>query len=193
MKGSVKPDFHLPTEIYIRPNISNDIAGIISRYGSRAVIVTTSADFEIYNESIDQIAKSLKKADIGCIIYDDLPQYPNTENIDFAVSFTKKTNCNVIIGFGGVESLNSSKAVSILTNNYIFCYDLFQKNELSHPPIPLITMPAHPVFGFEISPLFYLNEIHDFTKKVFFNDEFYPQASIVDPALSIKISEEKSM
>ena len=174
LKGSAKSDFHLPTEIYIRPNIINDIAGIISKYGSRVVIVTTADDFEVYNESIDQIAKALKKADIGCIVYDDLPQYPNTEEIDFAVSFTKKTNCDLIIGFGGVDSINSSKAISILTNNYMFCNDLFQKSELSKPPVPLITMPAHPVFGFEIAPLFYTNEIHDMTKKVFFDDDLYP-------------------
>ncbi len=193
MKGSITPDFHLPTEIYIRQNILSDISGIVSKFGSRFIIVTTSSDFEIYYEVIDQISKSLKKAGIGCIIYDDLPQYPNTENIDFAVSFVKKTNCDAIIGFGGVESINAGKAISLLTNNYIFCYDLFSKGELSQPAIPLITMPAHPVFGLEIAPMLFLNDIHDRIKKTYFNQLLYPVAAIVDPILSIKMSEEKAI
>lgn len=193
MTSEITPDFHLPTAIYIKQEIVNNIAEIISKYGSRIIIVTTLSDFEIYHNTIEQVANQLKQSDIGCIIYDQLPSIPNTEDIDLAVSFIKKTICNVIIGFGGVESINAAKAIALLTNNYLFCYDLFSKQEINNSPVTLITMPAYPAFGFEIMPLFYLDEIHDSTKKIYYNTNLYPKATIVDPSLSLMITKEKTM
>ncbi len=190
LRSDITPEFSLPTEIYINRNLTDNIADIISKFGSRVIIITTSSDFNIYSEEIEQILISLKNSDIGCIVFDQLPSEPNTEDIDSAVSFTKKTNCDIILGFGGVESLNSAKAVSLLTSNYIFCYDLFKKPEIPNKPVKLLTMPAYPVYGQEITPLFFLDEIHNNTKKAYFNKILYPVAAIIDPVLSIKKEEE---
>lgn len=188
-----RPDFHLPTEIYINPDIDNDITEIISKFGSRVIIVTTTEDLEIFYDHIDKISNILKNSDIGCIVYDQLPAIPTTEDIDFAVSFIKKTNCNAIIGFGGVESINSSKAIALLLDNFIFCHDLFSNPSIKSPPVSLITMPVLPVFGFEIAPFFYLNEIHEYTKKNYYNYSLYPVATIIDPSCSLKVDEDKVM
>ena len=130
MITEIKPDFHLPTEIYVRHNIVKEIAQIIPEYGSRVVIVTTSHDFEIYFSIITNITYALKQSGIGCITYDELSKHPNTEEIDTAISFISKTNCDLIIGLGGIESINSGKLVALLTNNSIFCNDLFSNKTL---------------------------------------------------------------
>jgi len=193
MNNDVKPNFYLPSEIFIEQDITEKIPEIISRFGTRAVIITNSVDFEIYHEKIQSISTQLKRSDIGCIIYDELPAYPNTEDIDIAAAFIKKSNCDLIIGFGGVESIHSAKALSILVPNYIFCHDLFQYPYITNKPLKIITIPAHPIFGFEITPMFYLDEIHELTKKIYYNNILYPAATIIDPSLSISISEEKAM
>jgi alcohol dehydrogenase class IV len=179
------PDFHLPTEIYIRLDVINNIDSIIPKYGKRAVFITTSYDFLIYHQTIETISKILKKTNTGLIIYDDLPRYPSTEDIDVATSFTKKTNCDLIIGFGGVESISAAKAVSILANNYLFCNDLFNNPELPEKPVRFITIPACPIFGFEIAPIFFLDEIKNMTKQVYFNEALFPHATIIDPGISM--------
>ena len=193
MKNSVKPDFHIPSEIYIRKDIINDLAGICSRYGSRVILITTTENLEIYHTNIDSIVEKFKAAGMGCIIYDELPPNPNTEDIDTAVSFTKKTNADLIIGFGGIEAINSAKAVALLCNNYLFCNELFTQTEIREKPVNLITVPTYPLLGFEIAPLLFLDEIHGLTKKVYFNYDLYPVATVVDPLLSLSISEELAM
>lgn len=187
----ILPEFHLPTEIYVRQGISRNIPDIVSVFGSRIVIITISSDFEIYSEPLSEIYKYFKIRNLGCIIYDEIPSNPTTEDIDIAVSFIKKTRADVIIGFGGVESMNCAKAISLLCANYIFCYDAFNTADFPNPPIKLITIPAYPGFGFEIAPLFYLKEIHGNTKKISFNTDLYPAATIVDPELSLAAPEER--
>ncbi len=193
MAVEIKPEFHLPSAIYIRHELLENIADIISRYGSRTVLITTSSDFEFFQETIEIITMRLKEQDIGCIIYDEIPPSPNTEDIDIAVSFIQKTNCDLIIGFGGVESLNAAKAVALLLDNYIFCSDLLNGSKEPEKLKKFVTIPAYPVFGFEISPLLYLDEIQGLTKRIIHHPGLYPAAAIVDPAVSLPFREEWMM
>ena len=191
MSDIISPEFHLPTEIYIKQGIIKNAAAISSKFGSRIVIVTVSTDFEIYQEALSEIFRYFKNTNLGCIIYDELPGNPTTEDIDVAVSFIKKTKCDLIIGFGGVESINAAKAIALLIKNFIFCYDALHTKEILNPPARFITMPAYPSFGFEITPMFYIKEIHKLTNQIYYNLNLYPLAAIVDPELSLQIPDEK--
>ncbi len=184
MNAEIKPDFHLPSRIYIRQGIINEIRKIIPQFGSRVIIVTTSKDLEVYGSAIEVISRQLKDAGVGCIVYDGISVPPNTESIDTAAAYIKKTNCDLIIGFGEVDAINAAKALSVLATNYIFCHDLLSNPRITEKPLKFITIPASPSFGFEIAPLFYIEEIHDMTKKIYYNQELYPEATIVDPLIS---------
>lgn len=191
LDGLILPEFHLPTEIYIRQGISRNIPDIVAGHGTRVVIITIASDFEIYNETLSEIYKYFKIRNLGCIIYDEIPVNPTTEDIDIAVSFIKKTRADIIIGFGGIDSMNCAKAIALLTSNYIFCYEAFSTTDFPNPPVKLVTIPAYPAFGFEIAPLYYLKEIHGNTKRVSFNTDLYPAVSIIDPELSLLAPEER--
>ncbi len=187
------PDFHLPSEIFVHQDCTGSISDIVSRYGSRVILVTTSHDFEIFHDIIDNLTASLRRSGIGCMIYDQIPRNPNTEDIDLAVSFSKKTNCDLILGFGGPESIHSARAISLLTSNYLFCHDPFKNQELQKPPVPFITIPAYPVYGFELMPMLILEEIHEHTRKTYFSRNIFPVATIVDPLISLNADDESFM
>jgi alcohol dehydrogenase len=187
----IRPDFHLPSQIYIRQDILKEIGKIVPRFGSRVILVTTENDFEVYGSAIEIISRQLKDADIGCIVYDEVPYPPNTEEIDAAAAYIKKTNCDLIIGFGSIDSINAAKALAILATNYLFCNDLFAGQKIASTPMNFITIPGSPMFGFEIAPILYLEEVHNLTKKIYHNPDLYPAATIVDPAVTLLCPEEK--
>ena len=62
IKG-IKPDFHLPSRIYIQPDIINNIGIIISSLGTRVILITTSSDFETFSDAIEIISNKLKESD----------------------------------------------------------------------------------------------------------------------------------
>lgn len=189
MKGGSNPDFHIPTEIYIRQNIIADIGNIIKKCGSKIVLITTSSDFAKFNDIIEQISKNINNSNLNCIIYDEIPDHPDTEFIDSAVYYSKKTKCDTIIGFGGLGSINAAKAVSLLINNNLFCNDIFEYPQVK-PPLTLITVPTHPIIGFEILPILFLKEIHQMTNRVYINKDLYPVITIVDPIISTLTDDE---
>jgi len=186
------PDFHIPSQIYLREDVYTDIGAIVRNYGSRAVFITTMADMELFEEVIGKISASVIKAGVGWIVYDEIPESPNTEQIDSAVFFIKKTKCDIILAFGGHDAINAAKAISVLVNNYLFCEELFESPKVENP-VRLITMPAYPVFGFEVAPMLYLTDIHDRHKRFFKSQHLYPLVSIIDPKISLAVDEEKSV
>jgi alcohol dehydrogenase class IV len=186
------PDFHIPTQIYLREDILNDIGNIVRTYGSRAVFITTTTDMEMFEDVIRKISSSLIKAGVGWIVYDEIPESPNTEQIDSAVFFIKKTKCDTIIAFGGLDAINAAKATAVLANNYIFCEELFESTRVEKP-VNLITIPAYPVFGFEVIPMLFLTGIHDRHRRFYKNQHLYPLATIIDPKISLVIDEEKTV
>lgn len=180
MRSKIKPDFHLPTQMFINPGMTGNIGEILSDLGSRAIIISTTSDLEKLERTIGQISSNLASHNIGCLIYDEIPAIPNNEFIDSAVYFTKKTNCDMVIGIGGIESINAAKAVSLLTQNYVFCEEIFTMEEEPEPPLPLICIPSHPLYGFEILPIFFIKDIHDNINKVYQNNLLYPHYSLFD-------------
>lgn len=160
--------------------MTGNIGEILSDLGSRAIIISTTSDLEKLERTIGQISSNLASHNIGCLIYDEIPAIPNNEFIDSAVYFTKKTNCDMVIGIGGIESINAAKAVSLLTQNYVFCEEIFTMEEEPEPPLPLICIPSHPLYGFEILPIFFIKDIHDNINKVYQNNLLYPHYSLFD-------------
>lgn len=183
------PDFHLPSRVFINPGILETAGSIISPLGSRVVIITTSSDLEKMESVVQTLSAAISASGSACIVFDEIPEIPNTEFVDSAAYFCKRTNCDCIIGFGGIESINVAKAVSLLVNNFLFCDDLFTAEKIN-PPINLVTIPTQPIIGFEITPLFYITDIHDFSKKVYRNNYLYPTAAIIDPNIMINTNEE---
>jgi alcohol dehydrogenase class IV len=58
------------------------------------------------------------------------------------------------------------------------------------PPVTLITIPALPIFGFELLPVFYITEIKDLIKKVYKNRLIFPEAVVIDPKIAANSTEE---
>lgn len=189
MNVDITPDFHIPTEIFIKQGIISDIGRIIRGFGTKVLIIVSSEDFTRYNPAIETIVKSLNAGNIGCIIYDEIPGNPDTEYVDSAVYYAKMTMCDVIIGFGGIDSVNAAKAVALLTNNNLFCSSLFENPKIK-PPVSLVIIPAIPLFGFEVLPAFYVTEIKQMVKNVYKNRSIFPSAIIVDPDIAAGTNEE---
>ena len=191
MDNLIQPDLHMPTEIFINYNILDEIGTISAKFGKRAIIITTTTDFEKYNKTIEKITHTLQENRIQVIINDELTETPNTEEIDKTVNFLKKTRSDLVIGVGGIESINAAKAISLLLSNFLFSYDLLENPKNLAKPVNLITIPTYPILGFEICPTLHLNEIHQLSKQIYYNYDLFPNATIVDPNLSLITEDEK--
>ena len=184
MDKSLIPEFHLPSDIFVRQDIISAIPSIVAQHGTRVLMITTKKDTALHYKTIDQISTNFKKEGIGCIVYDNTPDTPDSEYIDEVINFSKKTNCNIIVALGGTEAINVARAVSVLISNYLFCDSLFDDPVLANVNLPLIIIPTCPLFGLEIVPMLYLYNLVQKKNCIFSNKNLFPIATIIDPGIS---------
>ncbi len=189
LKSGIIPDFHVPTQIFIKPDIIRELGSILRSYGSRVVLVTTSRDVALFGTFIEQISRAVTGSQMGFIIYDEVADSPNSEYADSAAYFIKKSHCDIVVGFGGMDAINVAKAAALLAGNNFFCEDLFENPE-ANTGIPLVTIPAYPSLGYEIMPMLCLNSLRDNIKRIYSDPNLFPTATIIDPQVSTIVDEE---
>jgi len=176
-------EFISPTNIVFKKGVLNNIHDIVSAYGSRFLIVNIQKDNE-NPEGLEKLRRALLRNGSGCIVYDELIGQPDTEQIDSAVYFAKKSHSDCIIAYGGMDSINTAKAISLLVNNPQFSADLIS-NAPDHlsPAMSLITVPYEPAFGEELSGFFTLLHATEGTRHCFQSSNVVPRECIVDSEL----------
>ncbi|MDH4200478.1 MAG: iron-containing alcohol dehydrogenase [Spirochaetia bacterium] len=186
MLGRKSFDFYSPSKI-IFSDSPQKIADEVKKFGNRFLILNLRK--ENYNPAgLKSLRESINANNSGCIIHDEIIGLPDTEQVDSAAFFAKKSHIDCIIAYGGIETMNAAKAISILVTNSFFAQDLFEQDEQAiQKPIPVITVPIEPCLGEEITSFFSLVDAHQGIRKIFSSDNMYPQICFVDPNLCIHL------
>lgn len=175
-------DFYSPSKIVFETSPPK-IAEELKKFGNRFLLLNLRKE----NQSpggMKNLREALNAVSGGCITHDEIIGLPDTEQIDSAVFFAKRAHVDCIIAYGGVETMNAAKAISILATNSFFAGDMFEQNEQNiQPPLPVITMPIEPCLGEEVTAFFSLLDANTYTRKLFSSEKIYPRICFIDPTL----------
>jgi alcohol dehydrogenase len=184
-------NFHFPPKIHIETDCSYKSGGLIKNIGSRAILLSIQSEMENPDE-LTIIKTSLEKHIEGVIIYDDIEAEPNFKQLDSAAYFARISNADCIVSYGGFDSINAGKAVSLLATNDCFAEELFLvKGKVKNPPLPLVVIPTRPVMGNEVSPFLSIIDDRDRNRKYFAHEWLFPKLVIVDPKIAITLSSQE--
>lgn len=180
--------FQLPTKVYYEVDSAHKIGPVVREFGSRALLISVQEEFRNPDE-LAILKTSLDKHTQGCIIYDDITRDPTTEELDTAAHFSKRANCDLILGYGGQESFNVAKMVAILANNDVFAVDVLRgSHAFKNTPLPVITIPSCPAMGAEIVPAFTLLDFESRNRRYYFDHRIFPGATYIDPKISLGLA-----
>ena len=107
--------FHaaLPVLPYREPEIlgsTNEIASVIKNLGYNSVLIVTD-EFLKNSGATQTMEKSLYDNGISVTVYDKTRPNPTTDNVEEALEFYRKNNCQCLIAFGGGSAMDCAKAV----------------------------------------------------------------------------------
>ena len=178
------PLHNFPGSLCIERGCLEKIGELSKDIGSRVLIVSVQNELSSLDR-IQSIQDNFEKHKIKTIVYDSITKKPGFEELDSLAYFIKRSKTDMLLAYGGRESMYAARAGALLSANKIFAKDLPQaKFPLEKPSLPLLTVPIGPIMGEEISP--YLNiydskEAQQLYKK---SPCLYPRISFSDPALS---------
>ena len=152
--------------------------------GKKALIVTEAVIKELGYLKI--LEEQLNKADISYILFDKIVPNPIKEHVMEASNIVKKEKCDFIIGIGGGSSIDSSKAIAIMSVNEGDFWDYVsrgtgKKKSIPNEPLPVIAITTTSGTGSEVDPWMVITNGKE--KVGFGYDKTFPYLSIVDPEL----------
>lgn len=175
-----------PTRILFGVNIVKQLADLASELGGRRVFLV--ADPGLHQAGIiKQTTAILKKAEIPYTLYDKVTPEPGLKLADQGVKLAQKNKTDCVVGLGGGSALDIAKAVSILLTNGGKAEDYLGLGKIKRPGVPKIMIPTTAGTGAEVTfTAVFINEKTK-SKGGMNGDPLYPDAAILDPALTLSL------
>lgn len=175
-----------PTSIHFGVNAIQQLGDVVARMqGSKVFLV---ADPGLKNAGIiTQVTSVLKKKKIPYMLYDKVVPEPGLKLADQGAKLAKKEKADCVVGIGGGSALDIAKAVSILLTNGGKAEDYLGLDKIKLPGVPKIMVPTTAGTGAEVTfTAVFINEKTN-SKGGMNGDPLYPDAAILDPALTLSL------
>ncbi|MDF1614909.1 iron-containing alcohol dehydrogenase [Desulfurivibrio dismutans] len=175
-----------PTRIRFGVDTVNDLAAMVRELGGSRVFLVIDPGV-VAAGLLDKVEASLKADKIPFTVYDQVDPEPGLKLADNGAKLAKKGKCDCVVGVGGGSAMDVAKAVSILLTNGGKAEDYIGLGKISKPGVPKIMIPTTAGTGAEVTfTAVFINEKTS-SKAGMNGDPLYPDAAILDPALTLSI------
>ncbi len=175
-----------PTRIRFGVNALSDLAEMVSELGGSNVFLVVDPGLKSAG-FVDKIEAPLKEAGIPFEIYDRVDPEPGLSLADKGAELAKKAGSDCVVGVGGGSAMDVAKAISILLTNGGKAEDYLGLNKIGKPGVPKIMIPTTAGTGAEVTfTAVFINEKTK-SKGGMNGDPLYPDAAILDPALTLTL------
>lgn len=136
---------------------------------------------------VDRITAIFDGVKMPYFVYDHVDPEPGLGLADKGTALAKKHKCDCVVGVGGGSAMDVAKAVSILLTNGGKAEDYLGLGKIKKAGAPKIMVPTTAGTGAEVTfTAVFINE-KTRSKAGMNGDPLYPDAAILDPALTISM------
>lgn len=179
MKELMQFKYEIGTKILFGENCILNNSSELTIYEKKAMIITGPNSGKA-SGALSDVLSALDNAGTEYLIFSEIHNNPDLENIKDAGNAARAFKPEYIIGIGGGSPLDASKAVAVLAVNEIEPVDLF-KNVFNSKPLPIIAIPTTAGTGSEVTPYSILTRKDISTKMSFGNADTFPRVAFMDP------------
>lgn len=175
-----------PTAIRFGIGAVNDLATMVKQFGGSRVLLVVDPGVQAAG-LLNSIIAPLKKDKIPYTIYDQVTPEPGLKLADQGMKIAKKAKADCVVGVGGGSALDVAKAIAILLTNGGKAEDYIGLGKIKKPGVPKIMIPTTAGTGAEVTfTAVFINEKTN-SKAGMNGDPLYPDAAILDPALTVSL------
>ncbi len=129
----------------------------------------------------EELIKAMDEIDFAYEVYTDVELNPDDLSMDRAADVFLKTDCDVVIGFGGGSTLDTAKTVAVIATNGGKTRDYFGVNKVPNQPLPCIAIPTTAGSGADITYFMAIVDSEKHTKGQILDVKCGPDVSIIYP------------
>lgn len=183
MAGKVA-SFMVPARIIFGTGAAETVGAEAKQLGAAHAFVLTDPNLQKLGVT-ERIVASLSAQGVRSTVYAGIEFEPSVGSVAPAAAAAKASGCHLVIGLGGGSTLDTAKAVAVLTRNAGQAEDYLGIGLVKQRGIPTILMPTTAGTGAEITPnaLFYVPAARE--KRAIVSPHIIPDVAIVDPLLTV--------
>lgn len=169
---------------YFGPGAREVLPKEIARLGLHKAFVVTDKDLIKYGVA-DKVLSVLKSAGIPYEIFSEIKQNPTVFNVKTGVKAFAESGADFILAIGGGSSIDSAKAVGIITNNpeFIDVVSLEGVADTKKKSVPIIALPTTAGTAAEVTINYVITDEANEKKMVCVDPNDIPAIAIVDAEL----------
>ena len=169
---------------YFGPGAREVLPKEIARLGLHKAFVVTDKDLIKYGVA-DKVLSVLKSAGIPYEIFSEIKQNPTVFNVKTGVKAFAESGADFILAIGGGSSIDSAKAVGIITNNPDFSdvVSLEGVADTKKKSVPIIALPTTAGTAAEVTINYVITDEANEKKMVCVDPNDIPAIAIVDAEL----------
>lgn len=169
---------------YFGPGAREVLPKEIARLGFKKAFVTTDKDLIKFGVA-DKVLKVLADAGIPYEVFSDIKPNPTTANVKAGVAAFAASGADFIIALGGGSSMDTAKAVGIITNNPEFAdvVSLEGVADTKKKSVPIIALPTTAGTAAEVTINYVITDEANEKKMVCVDPNDIPVMAIVDAEL----------
>ncbi len=159
-----------------------EIAGEVTGRGLKKALVCSDPDLLKFGVT-KKVTDVLEAAGIAYDIYSDIKPNPTIQNVQDGVEALKKSQADCIIAIGGGSSMDTAKAIGIITTNPEFAdvRSLEGVAPTKNPSLPIIAVPTTAGTAAEVTINYVITDVEKNRKFVCVDPHDIPVVAIVDP------------
>ena len=159
-----------------------EIAGEVTSRGLKKALLCTDPDLLKFGVT-KKVTDVLEAAGIAYDIYSDIKPNPTIQNVQDGVEALKKSQADCIIAIGGGSSMDTAKAIGIITTNPEFAdvRSLEGVAPTKNPSLPIIAVPTTAGTAAEVTINYVITDVEKNRKMVCVDPHDIPVVAVVDP------------
>lgn len=134
---------------------------------------------------IPKIHKILEDAGIGFYAFDQVRPDPTADIVEMGTNLFKENACDCVIAIGGGSSIDSAKAINIMTHNEGKILDYVGRDDQIKPVSSLICVPTTAGTGSEVSNWIVISDLETGAKHPIDVINAMAEYSFLDPELTV--------
>jgi len=184
-------NYHQSTQIVFGNGRIKELGEISKKFGSSALLVTTTAvAVPALERQYSMVKKILQDAGIKVTHFDGVIPNPTVETISEGANLARKSGAQMIIGLGGGSSMDAAKAISVEATHSGNSWDyLFYKSPQPDEKklLPIIAVSTTSGTGSQVTQVAVITNTEKRDKSALYNNILYPKVCIVDPELMLSV------
>ena len=178
-------NFNMPVSVHYGSNCIFEYASELRKLGSRALIVTDPISAKVTGAGED-IKKALDAQGITHIMFDEVESNPTIDCVRKAVALSKREGVDFIFAVGGGSSLDTGKAVALLSKQDATDDELFT-SKFTDDVLPLVSVPTTSGTGSEVTPYAMIIDAKKGTKNNLNSPYLYSRIAFLDPKYTLTL------